>query len=129
MVFSFRKSKKGKDSHTIEINHNQYLANSIDSRKIAIYAIPIMSLMDIKKTMDFLDEGNPVLVSLRQIRKKDTEKADEFLRRLIEYTRSIRANLLWIGDSYLIISPSEILIKKMPPSNLETNASSPEPSS
>jgi len=80
---------------------------------LTVYAMQILSIADIKRTIDFLDSGNIVLVSLNPLKKRNVEKANEFLRRLIEYTKSAKANVLLIGNGYLAISPPQILINKI----------------
>ncbi len=94
--------------------------NETDSKRmlnnkpnLAVYAMHILSIADIKRMMDFLDSGNIVLVSLNLLKKKNKEKANEFLKRLIEYTKSSKANVLLIGNGYLAISPPQISINKI----------------
>ena len=84
-----------------------------------IFAVSVNSLMDIKKAIELLKNGNPVLISVKKLRKQNSEKAEDFLRRLIEFASSAKLNLMGISDSYLIMTPHWINIKKMEPTSTE----------
>ncbi len=113
-MISFLKNKKEKTPKKTE---KQTIENTISMDKketnVAVYAMQILSIADVKKMIDYLDSGNIVLVSFNPLKKENAEKANEFLRRLIEYTRSIKANVLLIGNEYLAISPQKITINRI----------------
>ena len=122
-MFSFKRGKKksssNEPSQRIVINRRE--EENIE-KKLDIYAMSIISLMDIRKAIELLKSGYPILISFRKIRRRDIEKADEFLRRLVEFAKSVNGNLLGIGDDYIMISPRWIGIKKIDPEHLNVDS-------
>lgn len=110
-MVKFLKSRRQKNYRSIE--HSEKYFVSVKKDNIAVYAMQLLSIADLKRMIDLIDSGNIVLVSLNPLKRKNREKANEFLKRVIEYTKSANANILLIGNEYLAISPKRISINKI----------------
>lgn len=112
MLKVFRTKKQHVNTHNQNIRELEKKMHH-HGRSLAVYAMQILSIADIKRTIDLLDSGNIILISLNPLKRRNAEKAHEFLKRLIEYTKSVKANVLLIGNGYLAISPPQISINKV----------------
>lgn len=122
MAFFIRKKSKRNSKKSLDFNSSSLGNDDLRRKNIEefnIFAVSVNSLMDIKKAIELLKNGNPVLISVKKLRKQNSEKAEDFLRRLIEFASSAKLNLMGISDSYLIMTPHWINIKKMEPTSTE----------
>lgn len=122
MAFFIRKKSKRNSKKSLDFNSSSLGNDGLHRKNIEefnIFAVSVNSLMDIKKAIELLKNGNPVLISVKKLRKQNSEKAEDFLRRLIEFASSAKLNLMGISDSYLIMTPHWINIKKMEPTSTE----------
>jgi len=122
LAFFIRKKSKRNSKKSLDFNSSSLGNDGLHRKNIEefnIFAVSVNSLMDIKKAIELLKNGNPVLISVKKLRKQNSEKAEDFLRRLIEFASSAKLNLMGISDSYLIMTPHWINIKKMEPTSTE----------
>jgi len=122
LAFFIRKKSKRNSKKSLDFNSSSLGNDDLHRKNIEefnIFAVSVNSLMDIKKAIELLKNGNPVLISVKKLRKQNSEKAEDFLRRLIEFASSAKLNLMGISDSYLIMTPHWINIKKMEPTSTE----------
>ena len=107
-MFSFRRHRNENDEKTERKEKEPIVLEPLE-----IIALEVNSFMDIKNTVELLEAGKTIVISFKRIRDEDSEKAKEFLRRILEFVKAVKGNLLAIGNDYLMISPHWVIIKKL----------------
>ncbi|GEM_PF-6256904 len=84
-----------------------------------MYAIRLASSNDVYKIIQLLKKETIVIVGLKKIMLEDSEYAKELLSKLIEFIKEINGDCLLLGQHYLILTPENTSIIKLPDSNIE----------